>query len=216
MAGEGSAVHIYGGSAAVFPWGKRAFDLLFSLLLGVAFAPLFLIVAALVRLIDGGPVIYWQKRVGENGREFWFPKFRSMRVGAEDMQEELWEQNHHGEGVTFKMMRDPRVTRLGRVLRRLSLDELPQLWSVLRGDMSLVGPRPPVPAEVALYTPWERRRLEVKPGLTCLWQISGRSELPFSRQVELDVQYIDRQSLWLDLKILLLTVPAVLSRRGAW
>jgi lipopolysaccharide/colanic/teichoic acid biosynthesis glycosyltransferase len=155
-------------------------------------------------------------RVGQWGREFRFPKFRSMVLDAEKRKQDLLGVNQHGEGITFKMKRDPRITRTGAILRKLSIDELPQLWCVLKGDMSLVGPRPPVPSEVARYTLADRRRLDIKPGLTCIWQVSGRSELAFDKQVNLDVQYIDSHSLWLDIALLLKTIPAILTGRGAY
>jgi lipopolysaccharide/colanic/teichoic acid biosynthesis glycosyltransferase len=195
---------------------KRAVDVCAAAVLLVALGPLLLLVALAVRLQDGGPALFWQVRVGRHGRPFWFPKFRSMRADAERLKAELLARNDHGDGVTFKMKRDPRVTWVGRVIRKLSVDELPQLWCVLRGEMSLVGPRPPVPQEVVRYTPAQRRRLDVVPGLTCLWQVSGRGDLPFPRQVELDIQYIESQSLWTDVRILLMTVPAVLFGRGAY
>lgn len=195
---------------------KRLVDVTLSAICLLALAPVLAAIALAIRLADGAPVIHWQLRVGHRGRPFWFPKFRSMSVGAEDLHESLREQNDHAGSITFKMRRDPRITRLGRILRTLSLDELPQLWSVLRGDMSLVGPRPPLPCEVDEYTPRQRRRLEVKPGLTCVWQVSGRSRIPFERQVELDIEYIERQSLGLDLALLLKTIPAVVSCRGAY
>jgi len=195
---------------------KRALDIAVSLALLLALAPLFLAVAALIELTDGGPVLFWQTRVGRWGREFSFPKFRSMVVDAEARKDSLLQENHHGNSVTFKMKRDPRVTWIGRIIRKLSIDELPQLWNVLRGDMSLVGPRPPVPKEVAEYTLEDRRRLDATPGLTCIWQISGRGDIPFPEQVRLDVEYIESQSLWLDVKLLVKTVPAVLLGRGAY
>jgi lipopolysaccharide/colanic/teichoic acid biosynthesis glycosyltransferase len=139
---------------------------------------------------------------------------RTMIEGAEEIQQELLHLNEM-DGPVFKLREDPRVTRLGRFLRRFSLDELPQLWNVLRGDMSLVGPRPPIPDEVRRYQRWQRRRLSMKPGLTCLWQISGRNQVDFERWIRLDLEYIDSWSPWLDVKILLKTVPAVLSGRGA-
>jgi len=195
---------------------KRAIDVVVATSLLLCTAPISLLVAILIKIVDRGPVLFWQVRIGRDGREFWFPKFRSMRVGAHLLHRQMLPHNDHRHGPTFKMKQDPRVTRLGRAIRTLSLDELPQLWSVLAGDMSLVGPRPPLPHEVAQYTPTQKRRLEVKPGLTCLWQVSGRSTLAFADQVALDIEYIDKQSLWLDLKLLLLTVPAVLTCRGAW
>lgn len=194
---------------------KRGIDIAVSLTALILLAPLFLVLAVLIKR-DGGPVFYWQTRVGLNGREFPFPKFRSMVANADSLKDRLLQQNDHGESVTFKMKHDPRVTHVGRFLRRFSVDELPQFWCVLRGHMSLVGPRPPVPREVALYTLSDRQRLTVKPGLTCIWQVEGRGEIPFPQQVALDQDYIFRRSLTLDLNLLLKTVPAVLSGRGAY
>jgi exopolysaccharide biosynthesis polyprenyl glycosylphosphotransferase len=201
---------VFGGRLA-----KRAFDMGASLTFLVAFSPLYLFVALLVKLEDGGPVFFTQRRVGQFGREFKFYKFRSMCVDAEARLKEVLARNRHHDGVTFKMKNDPRLTRIGKWLRRFSLDELPQFFNVLIGDMSIVGPRPPVPREVALYSLDDRRRLAVKPGITCLWQIGGRSEIDFSGQVKLDVQYIEDQNLWTDIAIVAKTVPAVLSGRGA-
>jgi lipopolysaccharide/colanic/teichoic acid biosynthesis glycosyltransferase len=195
---------------------KRGLDIVISSSALICLSPLFLIVALMIKLTDGGPVFFWQSRVGRWGREFPFPKFRSMVMNAEKLKDSLLEQNDHQNGVTFKMKRDPRVTWIGRIIRRLSIDELPQLWTVLKGDMSIVGPRPPVPREVALYTLADRRRLDVTPGLTCIWQVSGRGDIPFEEQVELDVQYIASQSLWFDIKLLLKTIPAVLFGKGAY
>ena len=194
---------------------KRAFDVAATLSFLIVFGPLFLLIALLVWLEDGGPVIFAQTRVGKLGREFKMYKFRSMCLGAEAQLPELLAKNRHREGVTFKLKDDPRLTRVGKRLRQFSLDELPQFYNVLRGDMTLVGPRPPVPREVERYTLADRRRLLVKPGLTCFWQIGGRSEVDFSRQVKLDVEYIEHQSFWLDVEILAQTVPAVLSGKGA-
>jgi lipopolysaccharide/colanic/teichoic acid biosynthesis glycosyltransferase len=194
---------------------KRAFDIAASLAFLTAFSPLYLLAALLVKLEDGGPVFFTQVRVGQFGREFKFYKFRSMCVDAEARLKEVLARNQHQQGVTFKMKDDPRLTRIGKRLRRFSLDELPQFFNVLIGDMSIVGPRPPVPREVALYSLEDRRRLAVKPGITCLWQIGGRSEIDFSGQVQLDVKYIEEQNLWRDVGIMVKTVPAVLSGRGA-
>ncbi|MFO0953738.1 MAG: sugar transferase [Isosphaeraceae bacterium] len=197
-------------------WWKRATDVFVASLALAALAPLFALIAFLIKR-DGGPVFFRQKRVGQNGREFWFYKFRSMVVDAEARRDHLVAVNHHGEtGVTFKMRRDPRVTAVGRLLRRASLDELPQLWNVLKGDMSLVGPRPALPAEVARYTPEERARLAVRPGLTCIWQVSGRADIPFEQQVQLDLEYIARRSFWFDLSLLFRTIPAMITGRGAY
>lgn len=182
----------------------------------IALSPLFLLIAVAIKLTDGGPVLFWQTRVGQWGREFPFPKFRSMVLNAEALKTSLLAQSHHGNSITFKMKHDPRVTWIGRILRKFSLDELPQLWSVVVGDMSLVGPRPPVPREVAAYSLLDRRRLDVVPGLTCIWQVSGRGDIPFAQQVELDIDYIESQSFWFDIKLLLRTVPAVLLGKGAY
>lgn len=197
------------------PWLKRLFDILCSSIVLCIFAPLFLLIAALIKLEDRGPVFFTQIRVGKYGRLFKMYKFRSMCSDAEKRLEELKAKNHHKEGVTFKIKDDPRITRVGKWLRKLSLDEMPQFINVLRGEMSFVGPRPPVPREVALYTPAQRRRLAVQPGITCIWQVSGRAEIDFSGQVALDVRYIESQSLLTDLKIAVQTIPAVLSGRGA-
>jgi exopolysaccharide biosynthesis polyprenyl glycosylphosphotransferase len=197
-------------------WIKRAFDVAATSVLLALMSPLFLVVALFIKMEDGGPVFFIQTRVGKGGRHFRMFKFRSMYLDAERRLQGLLNQNHHREGVTFKMKDDPRITRVGKWLRRSSMDELPQLFNVLIGDMSLVGPRPPVPREVALYTAAERRRLMTTPGITCLWQIGGRAEIDFSGQVQLDVQYIESQTFWGDVKILLKTVPAVLSGRGAY
>jgi len=196
---------------------KRGLDLLLVLPALVLLAPLFAAVALAIRLHDGGPVLFWQKRVGRLGQDFAFPKFRSMRVDAEAVRAALLAANQHGQqGVTFKMKRDPRITPVGRLIRRTSIDELPQLWCILRGDMSLVGPRPPLPSEVARYTLADRERLLVTPGLTCIWQVSGRSEVPFPQQVQMDLDYIRAPGLWADLKLLLKTLPAVIRGHGAY
>jgi len=194
---------------------KRAFDIAGSLAALILLGPLFLLIGWLIQIEDGEPVIFSQTRVGKFGREFKMYKFRSMRPNAEACLEEVLAGNRHKEGVTFKIKDDPRLTRVGKWIRKWSADELPQLFNVLKGDMSLVGPRPPLPREVALYSLADRRRLAVKPGITCLWQISGRSEIDFSGQVKLDVKYIESWSFMTDLKILAMTVPAVLSGKGA-
>ncbi|MEM7349800.1 MAG: sugar transferase [Acidobacteriota bacterium] len=193
---------------------KRLLDVAMSLLLLVLALPIVLLIGLVIKLTGKGRVFYRQTRCGLNGRRFTLYKFRTMVADAEQRQTELLHLNEMN-GPVFKLRRDPRVTWFGRFLRRFSLDELPQLWNVLRGDMSLVGPRPPIPDEVARYQRWQRRRLSMKPGLTCLWQISGRNQIDFDRWIELDLQYIDSWSPWLDMKILLKTVPAVLSGRGA-
>ena len=195
---------------------KRFVDVVLASFALVALLPVFAVVAFLVKR-DGGPVIYRQRRVGKDGVEFLFYKFRSMVVDADKVRVELEKLNQHGQtGVTFKMKNDPRVTKIGRIIRKTSIDELPQFWNVLKGDMSLVGPRPALPTEVARYTPEQRGRLVVKPGLTCFWQIGGRSELPFEKQVELDIKYIKDRSLWLDLTLLAKTPPALILGSGAY
>ncbi len=190
---------------------KRMVDIVVSMMALILLLPLFILVTLAIKLTDWGPILFWQVRVGRWGKEFPFPKFRSMVMDAEKLKDQLLSQNDHGNSVTFKMKKDPRVTLVGRIIRRLSIDELPQLWCVLKGDMSLVGPRPPVRREVEKYTLADRRRLDVKPGLTCIWQVSGRGDIAFKKQVELDVQYIESQSPWLDFMLLLKTIPAVLS-----
>jgi len=193
---------------------KRALDVTASIVLLCLIGPLLLLIAALIKLEDGGPVLFWQWRAGLDSRKFRFYKFRSMCVGAEDQRGALRAPGERD--LRFKMQLDPRVTRTGRWLRRFSLDEVPQLWNVILGNMSLVGPRPPLLEEVAAYEPDHRRRLAVVPGVTCTWQVSGRSLIPFERQVKLDLAYIRTRSLLVDVQILLRTVPAVLSGRGAY
>jgi len=193
---------------------KRALDVALSALALVVLAPLFLAVTLAIRLDSPGPVFFRQRRVGMNGREFTLLKFRSMYRDAQARLDALRSRNEVS-GPVFKMKDDPRVTRVGRLLRRTSIDELPQFWNVLRGEMSVVGPRPPIPAEVQQYERRHLRRLSVKPGITCTWQVSGRSAIGFDRWMELDLSYIDNWSLWHDVKILARTIPAVLTGRGA-
>jgi len=194
---------------------KRAIDLVFSAVLLAVFAPLMAAIAAAIKLDSPGPVLFRQERVGRDGRLFTCFKFRSMVDGADDARQELSHRNE-ATGPIFKIRNDPRTTRVGRGMRRLSIDELPQFWNVLAGDMSLVGPRPPMPCEVENYAEWHRRRLDVAPGLTGLWQVSGRSDLTFDEMVMLDLYYAENWSIGLDLKILLRTVPTVLWGRGAY
>lgn len=193
---------------------KRILDFFIALVGLIVFAPLLAIVAAAVKFTSPGPVFYLQVRCGLYGREFELIKFRTMIDGAEDR---LWEIRHLNEmdGPVFKMRNDPRVTPLGRFLRKFSVDELPQLWNVLKGEMSVVGPRAPLPEEVEHYRTHQRRRLSVRPGITCLWQVSGRNDIDFQRWMDMDLQYIDNWSLWLDLEIMLKTIPAVFTGRGA-
>jgi len=195
---------------------KRVMDITVSGLAFIALSPILLVVAVLIKLESPGPLVFAQKRVGQYGRYFTMYKFRSMRTDAEEIKQKLMEQNEMEGGVLFKMKDDPRVTRTGRFIRKYSIDELPQLWNVLNGTMSLVGPRPPVPSEVDQYSIQDRRRLDVKPGITCIWQVSGRSEIAFADQVELDVDYIESHGFFTDIKILLKTVPAVLFGKGAY
>ncbi len=196
---------------------KRAMDFTAGALGLVAASPILLTAMLAIRATSPGPALLRQTRIGQDGKPFTVWKLRSMYIDADQRRAALLAANCHGaDGVTFKMANDPRVTRVGKFLRKSSIDELPQLWNVLVGDMSLVGPRPPLPQEVARYTPRQHQRLYAKPGLTCLWQISGRSNLNFERQVELDMQYIATRSLLTDVVILLRTIPAVLTARGAY
>jgi len=193
---------------------KRLFDIAASSLALFLLSPLLLAVAAIIRFTSRGPVLFRQMRVGRHGKPFHMLKFRSMVVNAEELKAKLMAQNEQ-DGPVFKMRRDPRITRVGRFIRKFSIDELPQLLNVLRGEMSIVGPRPPVPSEVARYEAWQRRRLSVRPGLTCVWQVSGRNEISFEEWMYLDMQYIDHWSLAQDFQLILKTVPIVLSGRGA-
>ncbi len=203
---------------------KRCIDVVAATMILIVLSPLLLVIAHLVRR-DGGPVFFKQVRVGLRGREFGMLKYRSMCVDAETKLKDLMAQNEKKDGVTFKMKNDPRITPIGRFIRKTSIDELPQMINVLKGEMSLVGPRPPVPREVAMYSPEDRRRLLATPGITCLWQIGereggllevgDRNSIEFPEQVSLDVRYIESQSILKDLLILIKTVPAVLLGKGA-
>ena len=193
---------------------KRFFDVMLSLCFILLFSPIMLLTALLIRLTSRGPIFFKQVRVGQGGRHFWCYKFRSMCVDAEDKKQLLMHLNE-ASGPVFKIKRDPRVTPIGSFIRKLSIDEFPQFFNVLRGDMSIVGPRPPIPAEVSTYTAHQRGRLAVRPGLTCLWQVSGRSNISFERWVELDLLYIETMSFTNDVKIVLKTIPAVLKGSGA-
>jgi exopolysaccharide biosynthesis polyprenyl glycosylphosphotransferase len=194
---------------------KRAMDIAGSSLILVVLAPVFLLAAIAVLVSSPGPIFFVQERIGRGGRPFSMYKFRSMRKDAEETRDQH-ERSNERSGPIFKIRKDPRITRVGRLLRKLSIDELPQLINVLRGEMSLVGPRPPLPGEFRRYRPREMERLSVTPGMTCIWQVSGRSEIDFSEWVDLDLEYIRTWSLRLDLKLLLLTIPAVISGRGAY
>ena len=195
---------------------KRLMDIVLSAVGMLLLSPVYLAIAVAVKLSSPGPVFFVQTRVGRYGRYFKFYKFRSMRQDAESQKAALMARNESKDGVIFKMKDDPRITKVGRFLRRTSLDELPQLWNVFIGDMSLVGPRPPVPSEVREYTLEDRKRLDVIPGITCLWQIKGRSEIPFNEQVRLDKEYILAPSVWKDIVILFKTIPAIIGGRGAY
>lgn len=197
------------------PAFKRLLDLVVGGLGLLAALPIWLVIAAAIKLDSPGPVFFVQERVGRGNRPFRFYKFRTMHLDAESRLAELLDRNE-AAGPVFKMRRDPRVTRVGYVLRRTSLDELPQLFNVLKGEMSLVGPRPPLPREVDKYRPSDAVRLIVKPGLTCLWQTRGRSNCSFDEWMEFDRQYVRTLSLWLDLQILLRTVWVVVTCDGAY
>lgn len=202
--------------AKFFERSKRALDRFAAGAGLVVLSPVFVALAIAIKLESSGPVLFSQKRIGQGGEPFRCWKFRSMFTDAEKRKQELMALNEMQGGTTFKMKIDPRVTRIGRFIRKASIDELPQLWNVLIGDMSLVGPRPPVPAEVSKYSAFERQRLMVKPGITCIWQVSGRSDIPFAEQVRLDIRYIVKRSIRLDISLLLRTIPAVLFARGAY
>jgi len=194
---------------------KRMLDIALSASSLLLLWPVLLVIAAAIRVLSPGPVLFRQTRCGLGGRHFTLYKFRSMVNNAEQLRAELHQLNEL-DGPVFKISDDPRITSVGRILRRFSLDELPQLWNILRGDMSFVGPRPAIPDEVEQYEAWQRRRLRMRPGLTCTWVLEGRNHLDFNRWMQLDLAYIDTWSLWLDLKIFLRTIPIVLSGRGAY
>jgi len=201
-------------------WGtlhaKRILDIVVSATALALLSPLFLIVALWIRFDSKGPIFFSQIRVGKNGQKFIMWKFRSMYIDAEKRKVALMKKNEMRGGVLFKMKNDPRITPIGNFIRKFSIDELPQLWNVLIGDMSLVGPRPPLPNEVTQYTSYQHQRLNVTPGITCIWQVSGRSTIPFPEQVEMDLRYIANQSFFYDLTLLLQTIPAVLGTQGAF
>lgn len=193
---------------------KRAIDIALSLFFVILASPIYLFTAISIKLSSKGPVFYSQVRCGVNGRKFTLYKFRSMIVGAE-MKKKMLDKINEMDGPVFKIKHDPRITKVGRIIRKLSIDELPQFLNVLKGDMSIVGPRPPLPVEVEMYELWQRRRLSFKPGITCVWQVSGRNNINFDRWMEMDLEYIDSWSLWLDFKILIKTFAVVLTGYGA-
>ncbi len=204
------------GNVASSPVLKRTLDIVGALAALTLFAPVFLATAIAIKMESSGPVFFRQTRVGRNGLPFSMVKFRSMVVGADALHAKMQGTTNSRHEIRYKNQNDPRVTRVGRFIRKYSIDELPQFWNVLIGDMSLVGPRPALPSEVAKYAPSDRVRLVVKPGITCLWQIGGRANIDFVGQVALDHQYIRDQSIFLDLSILLRTPYAVLAGEGAF
>lgn len=203
------------GESLAYRFVKRAFDLVVASLAVLVFSPIMIVVAILILAEDRGPILYRQPRIGRYGVPFWFYKFRSMRIDADRVRAELLNQSD-AEGAAFKMKNDPRITRIGRFIRKFSIDEMPQLFSVLAGHMCIVGPRPHLACEVSTYTPDQYARLLVRPGLLCLREIRGRSELSFAEWVRLDLEYVQQRSLWMDLKIFFLAIPAVVKGKGAY
>jgi exopolysaccharide biosynthesis polyprenyl glycosylphosphotransferase len=192
---------------------KKTIDFFMSIVIMILFSPVFLIIALLIKLEDGGPILFKQQRVGKHGRLFNCFKFRTMVTNAENLKEQLMHLNEQ-DGPVFKIKNDPRITKIGRFLRKTSLDELPQFFNVLIGDMSIVGPRPPVPSEVKQYARSLNRRLSINPGITCIWQVSGRNNIPFNKWMEMDMEYIDNWSLTLDFIIILKTIKVIIKRDG--
>lgn len=193
---------------------KRVIDVVCSFVGVLVLSPLFVVIAIIIKFTSKGPVFFSQKRVGRDGKEFKMYKFRSMVVNAEELKEKLVAQNEMS-GPMFKMKDDPRVTKVGKFIRKTSIDELPQLFNVLKGDMSLVGPRPSLPKEVAQFEDWMYRRLEVKPGLTCYWQVSGRNNIDFEDWMKLDIKYVDERSTWIDIKLIFKTVGVLFGDKNA-
>ena len=193
---------------------KRVIDVVCSFVGVLVLSPLFVVIAIIIKFTSKGPVFFSQKRVGRDGKEFKMYKFRSMVVNAEELKEKLAAQNEMS-GPMFKMKDDPRVTKVGKFIRKTSIDELPQLLNVLKGDMSLVGPRPSLPKEVAQFEDWMYRRLEVKPGLTCYWQVSGRNNIDFEDWMKLDVKYVEERNLWIDIKLIFKTVGVLFGDKNA-
>lgn len=193
---------------------KRLIDIVCSFLGLLMLSPLFIIIAIIIKSTSKGPIFFSQKRIGKKGKEFDMYKFRSMVVNAEELKEKLAAQNEMS-GPMFKMKDDPRVTKVGKFIRKTSIDELPQLWNILKGDMSLVGPRPSLPKEVAQFDEWMYKRLEVKPGLTCYWQVSGRNNIDFEDWMKLDVKYVEERNLWIDIKLIFKTVGVLFGDKNA-
>lgn len=217
MASNPSAVEVYvpPKKKPIYDFFKRFFDLLLSLIAFVPFCLAYLVVAIAIKIEDGGPVMYKSIRLTKNGREFRMYKFRSMCLNAEDMKKDLMDQNEM-KGPAFKIKHDPRITKVGRILRKTSIDELPQLLNIIKGDMTIIGPRPPLPEEVAQYTPYQMHRLDVKTGLACYHECMGRSDAhDFDKWVESDLKYIRERSLWTDLKVIFLTIRVVITGEGA-
>lgn len=211
---EQEIIEIERKESAIYNIAKRALDIIASTLGLIILSPILLVVAILIKLESKGPAIFSQKRIGLNKKEFKMYKFRSMVQNAEELKEKLAKENEMS-GPMFKMKNDPRVTKVGRFIRKTSIDELPQLINVLKGDMSLVGPRPSLPKEVSKFEPWMLRRLQVKPGLTCYWQVSGRNNIDFENWMKLDLQYVNDRSFWLDLKLILKTATVLFGDENA-
>ena len=194
---------------------KRIFDIIMCSFALIVLSPLFLVIAVLIKLEDGGNIIYSSTRLTKNGREFQMYKFRSMKMDADKHLDELMDQNEMN-GPVFKIAKDPRITKIGNFIRKTSIDELPQLLNIIKGDMTIIGPRPPLPREVAQYTPYQMHRLDVKTGLACYHEVMGRSDNPdFDEWVEQDLRYIRERSMWVDIKIILMTIKVVLTGKGA-
>lgn len=211
---EQEIIEIERKESALYNISKRALDIIASTLGLIILSPILLVVAILIRLESRGPAIFSQKRIGLNKKEFKMYKFRSMVQNAEELKEKLAKENEMS-GPMFKIKNDPRVTKVGKFIRKTSIDELPQLINVLKGEMSLVGPRPSLPKEVSKFEPWMLKRLSVKPGLTCYWQVSGRNNIDFENWMKLDLQYVNDRSFWLDLKLILKTVTVLFGDKNA-
>jgi exopolysaccharide biosynthesis polyprenyl glycosylphosphotransferase len=194
---------------------KRSFDIIFSIINLIFLMPAMIIISLIIKFTSPGPILFVQNRCGLNGRIFKMYKFRTMVKDAEELKHSLSSKNEI-DGPVFKMKSDPRITKIGKFLRRTSMDELPQFINVLKGEMSIIGPRPPLPQEVKKYKAWQRRRLSMRPGLTCLWQVSGRNNISFEQWMKLDLKYIDDWDLVMDFKILVKTIPAVILGNGAY